>query len=198
MFTKTQARIMQVFASQITERFSIKQISEIINKPYPLVHRTISDLIKGRFIYKDKQKYLALNYRKNHQELAYVENLRTEEFSKRSSDLALFVDDVLERFKEDFFVFLFFGSIVNKKNTRDIDILFIIPDVKKINITEKILYNVSGNYEQKFDIHVISFESVYEMLTKREELNVMNEVLNKHLICYGAETFYRFLQRGRK
>ena len=46
MFTKTQLRIMQVFVSQITEKFSINKIADTIKKPYALVHRSVLDLIK--------------------------------------------------------------------------------------------------------------------------------------------------------
>ena len=40
-------------------------------------------------------------------------------------------------------------------------------------------------------------ESVYEMLGKREQRNVLNEVLNKHILIHGAELFYRLVDRGR-
>jgi hypothetical protein len=36
------------------------------------------------------------------------------------------------------------------------------------------------------------------MLGSRDENNVMNQILNKHLILYGAELFYRLLRQGRK
>ena len=108
----------------------------------------------------------------------------------------MFTQEVIQKFPEDFFIFLLFGSTITAKKPRDIDILFITNDTKKITTTEKTLYNRSRNYEQKIDINVISPESVYEMLAKREELNIMNELLNKHLIIYGAETFYRLIQKG--
>ena len=50
MLTKTQAGIMKVFASKINERFSIKQVSETLKKPYPLIHRSIKLLINDGFL----------------------------------------------------------------------------------------------------------------------------------------------------
>ncbi len=196
IFTKTQIRILQVFAGEITELFTIREIARRLKMQPSLAHRAIKPLIDKKILMRNKQNHLSLNYQRNHPELAYIENLRSKEILH--GDLALFVEDVLERLKKDFFVFLFFGSVVNKKKPRDIDVLVIAPEVKKIEVIKKVLYNLADNYEQKFDIQVISPESVYEMLARREEVNVMNEVLNKHLIIYGAETFYRLVQKGRR
>ncbi len=194
---KNHIQIMQVFVSNITELFTLRGISRKLNKDPSLIHRTMKPLIKKKLVTINKYKQLGLNYGQNHQELAYIEHLRSQEFLGRNNDLAMFVDDVIEKFPEDFFVFLLFGSAVTDKNPGDIDVLFIVDNIQKVNTAEKVLQNISGNYEQKFDITVISFESVYEMLAKRNKLNIMNEVLNKHLIMYGAETFYRLIKKGR-
>ena len=97
-------------------------------------------------------------------------------------------------------IIIIFGSAVTSDKPNDIDVLLIVDDVKKTDPSEKFLYNTSRNYSIGKELHIttISYESVYEMLTKREKLNVMNEVLNKHLIIYGAEIFYRLLTRGRE
>ena len=95
---------------------------------------------------------------------------------------------------------LIFGSAVISEKPNDIDILLIVDDVEKIDSSEKYLYNTSRNYSIGKEIHIntISYKSVYEMLTKRDKVNVMNEVLNKHLIIYGAEIFFRLLTGGRE
>ena len=92
---------------------------------------------------------------------------------------------------------LVFGSTVDSSKPRDIDILLIVDSTNKIEFHEKFLHNISSNYYLSFEERVIGFESVYEMLSKRDEKNVMNEILNKHVILYGAELFYRLIQRGR-
>ena len=195
MFTKTQIKIMEIFVSKINEKFSIKQISEIINKPYPLVHRSIKILIDDKFLIKDKQNFLSLNYKENCLELAYIEVLRKKEFMKKNKTIALFEKDVLEKIKSDFFIFLVFGSSVNKTKPRDIDILFIVEN--NVNQVEKILNNIASNLSLKFDINVVSVESAYEMLLKRDEANVMNETFNNHLLIFGAENYYRLLKNAR-
>ncbi len=199
MLTKNQTKIMQVFTSHITEQYSMREIAKILQKDSSQTRRAIKPLIEKQFLTVTQKKHLILNYQKNHQQLAYIEHLRSKEFlnKPKNKELTMFTKEVKEKFPEDFFIFLLFGSTITAKKPRDIDILFITDDIEKVNTTEKILYNISRNYEQKIDINVISPESVYEMLAKREELNIMNELLNKHLIIYGAETFYRLIKKGR-
>ncbi len=116
----------------------------------------------------------------------------------KHKDLRLFTDEIITKIKEDNFILLLFGSAVNSNKPRDIDILLIVDSTDKIEFHEKFLHNVSSNYNLPFEERVISFESVYEMLSKRDELNIMNEILNKHIILYGAELFYRLIQKGRQ
>jgi hypothetical protein len=33
------------------------------------------------------------------------------------------------------------------------------------------------------------------MLSKRDETNIINEILNKHIILYGAELFFRLIEK---
>jgi len=188
---------MCIFASKITEKFSINQISKITKKPYPLVHRSIKDLIDKGFIIKDNKGFLEINYKENHQDLVYIESLRAKDILGKNKSVSLFVKDVMNLLKEEFFIFLIFGSFVESKNNRDIDILLIINDKEKINQIEKIVNNITSNFTTKFDINIISVESAYEMLSKRDKVNILNESLNKHIILFGTENFYRILKNAR-
>ena len=197
MLTKTQFKIMQIFVSKINEKFSIKRVSENLKKPYPLVHRSIKALIDNKFISKDRQNFLSLNHKQNHSELAYIESLRKKEFLKSNKTITLFINDVMEKINLDLFIFLIFGSHIKKQKSRDIDILVIIEDKKKVNIIEKILNNIASNFTVKFDVNIISVESAYEMLAKRDKINIVNETLDNHLLIFGAENYYRLLKNAR-
>ncbi len=200
MLTKTQYRIMEIFAANIAERFSIKGISKIMGKDYSLVHRSIKPLIAKNLLVKDKQEYLSLNYKGDIAQIAAIEASRAEKFlqNKQNKTVSLFIKDSLKAIKEDFFVMLIFGSAAGqKKAPGDIDILFIVDDNAKINKTERLLHNIALNFSAKLDINIISTESAYEMLSKRDQTNVMNETLNKHLIIFGAESYYRMLKNAR-
>jgi predicted transcriptional regulator len=198
MFTKTSANIMKVFASRIGDSFSINQIADTLKKPYPLIHRSMQKLIEDGLISKDKRKLLSLNYRENISELAYIESLRKNEYLKKHKTAELVYNDVLNAITKDSFILLVFGSSVNTAKAGDIDILLIVDKRTDVESTEKILRGIAGNLSTKFDIGVISVDSVYEMLAKREQLNVMNETLNKHVILFGAENYYRLLTNARQ
>lgn len=201
MLKKNQARILQVFTGRITEQFSMREVAKILKKDSSLVRRATLPLIEKGFLSQVKNKQLVLNYRANHQELSYVEYLRSSDFLSKPGNKSIesFTREAISVIQEDDFVLLVFGSAVVSDRPGDIDILLVVSDVKQVEPNEKILYNVARNYHGvKFDMNVVCFASVYEMLASREQLNVMNEVLNKHIILHGAETFYRLLSKGRK
>ena len=198
MLTNTQIKIMKIFISAITERFSIKQISEIANSFYPLIHRSMAVLLKEGFLVKDKQGFLSLNYKENNPYLAYFESLRADEFLKKNKTIALFANSVLKKIDEDFFILLIFGSsALGKKNANDIDILYITDNKNKVNEADKILRNISSNFTLKFDISIISRQSAYEMLSKRDSINIMNETLKNHILIFRAGNYYRMLKNAR-
>ncbi|PIO03621.1 hypothetical protein COT48_04170, partial [Candidatus Woesearchaeota archaeon CG08_land_8_20_14_0_20_47_9] len=202
ILTKTQLKIMQLITSRITESFSIRQVERELGIDYSLVYRAIKPLIhKYKLLTATEHGRLVLNFREHHNILAYVEYLRRDEFLKkpRNTDLAMCLKAFVNKFKEESFVLVIFGSAVNKNNPRDIDILLIGDNTNKTESSELSLHNTSRDYmlDGKFHIVCISYESVYEMLGKREQRNVMNEVLNKHILIHGAELFYRLLDRGR-
>jgi len=198
MLTKTQIKIIQVFTGSITETYSIREISRKLNMYVSLVHRNIKPLIINKILNKDKHNYLSLNYKQNHNILSYVELEKRDLFLKKHSDIALFKEEVVEKIKEDLFILILFGSTIQIKNPRDIDILLIVDNTNKVEFHENFLNNITNKYNLPFETHVIGFESVYEMLSQKDQKNLMIEILNKHIILYGAEIFYRLLKRGLK
>ncbi len=194
---------MQLFTSRITETFSIRQVERELNIDYSLVHRAIKPLIdKHKLLKETEHGRVMLDFREHHNILSYAEYLRRDSLlgKPKHRDLSMCLEAFIKKFKEESFVLLLFGSVVNKNNPRDIDVLLIVDSMDKTESAEAFLHNVSRDYELDEKLHIvcISYESVYEMLGKREQRNVMNEVLNKHIIIHGAELFYRLLDRGRK
>jgi len=162
-----------------------------------LTHRAIQPLIDSKIIQQDKHKNLLLNYKIHHETLAFTEYLKRDDFLAKYRDIKLFTDEIINKIKEDNFILLVFGSAVESSKPRDIDILLIVDNTEKIEFHEKFLHNIASNYDLPFEERVIGFESVYEMLSERDEKNVINEILNKHIILYGAELFYRLIEKGR-
>ena len=203
ILTKTQLRIMQFFTGRITESFSIRQVERELKIDYSLVHRAIKPLIdKYKLLKETEHNRVTLNFREHHNTLSYAEYLCRDELlnKPRNKYLAMCLETFIKKFNEENFALLLFGSVVNKNDPRDIDVLIIVDSTDKTESSEAFLHNVSRDYELDEKLHIvcISYESVYEMLSKREQRNVINEVLNKHIIVHGAELFYRLIDRGRK
>ncbi|MBI4453078.1 hypothetical protein HY636_00370 [Candidatus Woesearchaeota archaeon] len=196
---KSTVKVLQLFTGHITESFALREVARRLKMYVSLTHRAIQPLITEKIVLQDKHKFLSLNYKIHHETFAFVEYLRRDELLNKVKykDIALFAEEVITKIKEDNFILLVFGSTIDSKKPRDIDILLIVDNTNKVDFHEKFLHNIASNYDLPFEERVISFESVYEMLAKRDEMNVMNEILNKHIILYGAELFYRLIQRGR-
>lgn len=198
MLTKNQLKIMELFVSKITESFGVREVARILKMNNSLAHRNIRPLYEKRILLKDNKGYLKLDFRKNHALLSYIEHLRSKKLLNKSKDISILKDEIIERFPYGYFVLLVFGSTVTNKNPRDLDLLIIIENTGDIEQAEKYLNNIIRRHTLSVHPVIISFESVYEMLTPREDKNVITEVLNKHLILYGAELFYKLIKKGRK
>ena len=196
---KSTVKVLQLFTGHITESFTLREIARKLKMHVSLAHRAIKPLIEEKIVLRNKHKNLSLNYKTHHETLAFVEYLRRDELLNKPKykDIALFAEEVLNKIKEDHFILILFGSAIDSDKPRDIDILLIVNNTDKVNFHEKFLHNIASNYNLLFEESVISIESVYEMLAKRDEMNVINEILNKHIILYGAESFYRLIQKGR-
>jgi len=194
---KSTAKILQLFTGHITESFTLREVARVLSMHVSLTHRAIQPLIHAKIIEHDKHKTLSLNYKTHHETLAFAEYLRRDNFLSTWKDIRFFAEEVITKIKQDSFVLLVFGSAVDSKKPRDIDILLIVNTTDKVEFHEKFLHNIVSDYDLPFEERVIGFESVYEMLAGRDEKNIMNELLNRHIILYGAELFYRLIQQGR-
>jgi len=198
MITKTQIEIMKIFTSKIDRKFSINEISKELKKPYALIHRSIQELIKNKLILIDEKKLLSLNYNDNLAELSFIESIRTKNRLEGERSISLFINDCFKGLHEEFFTLLIFGSFVEEKKFNDIDIIIILDNQSNLEQTEKIIKNIASNFSFKIDLHVLSIEGAREMFSKREQINILNESLNKHLIAFGAENYYRILLNARR
>jgi len=195
--TKSSAKVLMFFVGQITESFTLREVARRLNMHVSLTHRAIQPLIAAKIIQKDNHNLLFLNHKDHHETLAFAEYLRRDEFLKRYKDIQLFKDDIINKIKEDSFILLVFGSAVESNKPRDIDVMLIVDNTDKVEFHEKFLHNIASNHDLPFEERVIGFESVYEMLSRRDERNIMNEILNKHILLHGAELFYRLIHKGR-
>jgi len=196
MFTKTQLRILQALTAQIAKRFSIRQVAKMLDAHQALVYRAFKPLIEQEYVIKDQNMY-AINYKKHHQSLAYIEHTRSKEFLSNHKALHALTQEIIEKLPHPYFVLCIFGSTVTSKQPKDTDILLIIERVEDVEAAERMVERFASNYAIRIHPVALSFEATKKLLATRDEKNVMNETLNKHFIVYGAELFYRLLAQGR-
>lgn len=196
---QSSAKVLQLLVGHLTESFTLREVARRLQMHVSLAHRAIKPLREKNIIQQDKHHHLSVNYKNHHETLLFAEYLRRDEFlgKHKYREIKVLVEEVTEKIKEANFVLLVFGSAVESNKPRDIDLLLIVDNINKVEFHEKFLHHIASNYTLPFEERVIGFESVYEMLAKREEKNIMNEVLNKHIILYGAELFYQLIKRGR-
>ena len=197
MLTKAELKVLQFFVSSVTKSFRSTDVSELLGIDNKNARMALKSLAAAGFL-KTNHNLYGLDYSGNHQKLAYAEHLRSEEFlrKKKNGFVRLFVEDALRKLKEDSFILLIFGSTVEKPNPRDTDVLVIADSKKQAESIERTLQGIISTL--KLDVHVHWSESAYEMLEKRDGKNILLRALDRHLIFYGAERFYRMLSRGRR
>lgn len=193
LFTKTEINVLKLFVSRILDSFTIREVSRMIKKDLKIVHVSIKQLIDNRYFIQEKHNGLKLNYKQNISDLAYIENIRKEEFYRKNKIIKLYINKFIEKTKHKFFILLIFGSYASGKQTKksDIDLLAVIPKYDE-NFERELKATLSSSISY-FHVNVINTDSFYEMLKKREELNIVNETLNNHILLYGAENYYAFL-----
>lgn len=189
---------MQVLTSSITKGFNFNPLIDEVGIDRKTVSLALKSLLKQGLINLDNKVY-NLNYKENHQTLAYIEHLRGEEFLKKKKHayIKLVVQDILEKISHPSFIFLLFGSRV-KEDLRadDVDLMIIVEEEDKAKEIQKIVDRVKSPLT--LEIKVFWYNSAYEMLQQREEKSVLHQTLNKHILFHGAELYYRLItRRGR-
>ncbi|MDO8740428.1 MAG: nucleotidyltransferase domain-containing protein [Candidatus Woesearchaeota archaeon] len=192
IFTKTEIKVLELFVSRILDSFMIREVSRLIKKDLKIVHTSMKKLKAEEFFIEEKGG-LRLNYRKNIGDLAYIENIRKEDFFKKHDLIKIHIKTFLKKCSGKFFVLLVFGTYAAGKETKksDIDLLAILPSENEK--FERELKSGLSVLNKKFHISIIGEESFKEMLSKRDEMNVVNETFNNHVMLYGAEQYYALL-----
>lgn len=191
--TKTDIAVLGLFASRILDRFTIRETARLLKKDLKIVHTSIKKLANEGFLIKEKPNGIRLDYRKNISELAYAESVRKAAFFKRHPLIGIYAEKLIAESKTKLMILLIFGSYAQGKNKAksDIDLLAVVPEYEEA-VERQIISSLSLS-PKKFHANIISEESFREMLKKRDEMNVVNETFNNHLILYGAEQYYALL-----
>jgi predicted nucleotidyltransferase len=196
MLCKNEIRILEDLFVDLTKENTISGISIALDQRYPQTHRDIEKL-ESKSLIKIKKigqsKVVKLDFSSFHPEYSLVETERLLKKTKNPDLRALL--EKLVRINQQF-TCLLFGSYASGKSKKesDIDLLFIIPKEYEMQKFEKIVKN--SLILERIDINIITEDSLFEMWSAPEKLNVGNEILKNHIVLSGSDYFIGLL--GKK
>ena len=197
MLYKTELTILKLLFEDLTRGYTIRELSLILNLPYPQIHRTIASLQKKDLIKKQQQGkswIITLNLEMVNDDYITVEMERKKEILRIYKTLNLLTKD-LEQVTFNQFICILFGSYAEKKAKKDsdLDLLFVIPEDYNYEQFEKTIKNALTLPSQ--DLNITTEKGLTDMWNNPLKLNLGNEILKKHIILSGAEQFLRLRRK---
>ena len=196
VINNSQIEILKLFLSDPTNDYNIKEISGKIKINYKLVYQGIKDLEKKGIVFVRKigqTKLCKINLTSSIFLFSYIENLRKEVFQKKHPEIRV-IESEMEKIGSTYFTAIVFGSFVKGSESKksDIDLLFIIPNQINLQDFEREAKSILKILSYNLDIGTITEGSFLEMKNKKG-LNVVNEIIENHIILIGTEQYYRML-----
>jgi len=199
-FSKTETAILRYLVSNITKEFSIMAISDSIRTAYPTVHRNIKGLAEKGIVrikvVNKTQSLCSIDITKpdNVGMIATIEFMERDIFLSDKPQIKAMLDDILSRIAGNSFSFLLFGSYARgeTKPSSDIDLLFLVNTANDEKRTHIAVEGASRLTNRKIHPIVLTYPAFFSALKEKEQ-TLPKEILEKHIIIYGAEAFYRGL-----
>ncbi|MBU2561208.1 MAG: nucleotidyltransferase domain-containing protein [Nanoarchaeota archaeon] len=195
MLTKDQIKVLQALLRAITAKLIISDIARELNQKYPQTYRTIK-ILEAEGLVKTsnigKSSLVELDLTKYHPEYAIAELDLCKQLCKKK-ELSIVLENIIRMNRQ--FACILFGSYAAGKGKKDsdIDLLFIIPEEYDYGNFEKIARRQLAIYN--CDINITTEKGLLEMWATPGQLNVGNEILERHVVLYNAERFITLLRQ---
>ncbi len=194
MLNKKEQEIIMLLLEDLTKSYTIREISLIQKQKYPQTHRLIN-ILKQKDLLEVNQigqsKVISLKFQKENLEIVQAEIERTNNWKQKNKELKELPQKISSL--HTLCCILFGSQTKTKKTSSDIDLLFIIPNDTDKNIFERQAKNTLALYD--IDFNIIYEKNFKEMLFKRNELNVANEIIKNHIILTGYDYFVSLMRR---
>ncbi len=185
-----QLNILQLLIEHQEEQFSIRQISIKRNINYKSAYQAVQKLHKNEIISLVRYgNTINCQFNRNFNETVFeVEYYRLQELLKNKNFQVMYT-----RFTKinTQFILLLFGSYAKNKQTKksDIDLLLISDMPEEIKTQIDLL---------PLPIHLthITYADFQTML-KSKEFTVVSEAMNKNIILFGIEDYYRMIHNAQ-
>lgn len=201
MFTKTQEKILSYLLGHSDKPCTIRALAKWTGVSYPLCYHNIQELLRRKILAVKAvppAHIISLHEQIPQDVLVFLEIKRTRSFIKKHRWIELLQKDILRYANNFFCVIIIFGSYAKGKETKlsDLDLLLIVPSKQDVNLFE----NAAQQSYTKVKKHciVVTMEDFITMLSKSEQFNVGNEARKHHILLYGAEQYYKILEKVKE
>lgn len=186
---KTELKIIKLFIKDKRPR-TIRELARAINSDYKITYTAMQELIHKKIVIMEPvggSSLCRLNVNYYGRDVYEAEDERKREILK-NKNLNQVYKEIISKAGTSFFVFLLFGSYAAGRQTKssDIDLMFISNEKdfeSKIGDTLSIL---------PLKTHSLVFtEEEFIRMKDAKKPNVIHEVIEKNIILYGTEAFYR-------
>ncbi len=207
MITKLQQNIVALFASNLTESHTIREISVILKKNYRNVYESIQELIKNKILMKKRigrADVCSVDLTNEISVYALVlgEDLRKTFFKKKYSHVSILLNEMSFKFEKytSFFSLVVFGSYasITARENSDLDLLIILANLKYKNDFIKEINTLQITSPTKINPIIVSELEFKEMLRDRAEINVGKETLKKHILFFNSEVYWQLVKNEIK
>ena len=187
----TPEKIVLVFLENSEKDFTIRELSKLVGIDYKSVYFAVDSLHKIGILEKRKAgNSILCKLGKVFDHIIYkVEEYRKNELLKNNTIRVIYNE--MKKVKSSFYVCLLFGSYAKGKVTKSSDIDMIIVAENKESL-EKELDNIIESIPIK--IHLLTFTPKEFLSNLLAGNTVVNEAVEKNIILYGIESYYRLLK----
>lgn len=187
----TSEKIVLIFLENNGKDFTIRELAKSVKVDYKSVYISVDNLHKAGVLEKRKVGNSSLcKLGKNFNSALFkVENHRKDEALK-NSDLKIIYNEIRKKIQTPFYICLLFGSYAKGKATKksDIDIIVVAEDKDAI---EKEFNSIIQT--TPLPIHMLTFTKKEFVDNFSKGNTVVNEAIEKNIILYGIEAYYRLL-----
>ena len=206
MRKETILKIMGLFRNNIDQGLTILAISKTLKIGYRPAHNHITGLNEEKIINikkvgKAKQCSLNIKNEKCRHILEEVDMLRKEDLFRKNIKLRNVLEGLVSRLTKKFISeihsVVLFGSHAkgNAANGSDVDLLFIVADMKNRRLRVEIEREcASFQYSHNTKVSpIITDINEFRKMLEAEELNIGKEVRGHGIPLYGFEQFWRMI-----
>lgn len=206
MRQETLLKIIGLMRREINKGLTIMEISKKLNIGYRPAHNHITQMEKERIIKvskigNSKECRLNLEHPKTKHFLQELDIERKERIYNKNPKLKSAIEPLIFKLTENYISeilsIVLFGSYAKGSSNKqsDIDLMFIVNDLKNKNLRESIERECASyqySHNTKISPLITNIEEFKKMLNSKE-LNVGKEARESGVSLYGHELFWRLI-----